>query len=96
MATDLALPDELLDVPHKDGPQSELDYRASWVQTRLKFVGAINKQARCGSRTASDFALRAFCEVANPSSVPGGDMRLRRTPPGCRKSWLRKKIRLPA
>ena len=67
MATDLALPDELLDVPHKDGPQSELDYRASWVQTRLKFVGAINKQARCGSPTASDFALRAFCEVANPS-----------------------------
>ena len=71
MATDLALPDELLDVPHKDGPQSELDYRASWVQTRLKFVGAINKQARCGSRTASDFALRAFCEVANQSRCQG-------------------------
>ena len=39
VATDLTLTDELLDVPHKDGPQSEVDYRAAWARTNLKFVG---------------------------------------------------------
>ena len=46
VATDLALPDEILDVPHKDGPQSEVDYRAAWARTHLKLIGAIDNTSR--------------------------------------------------
>ena len=46
VATDLALPDEILNVPHKDGPRSEVDYRAAWARTHLKFVGAIDNTSR--------------------------------------------------
>ena len=46
VATDLALPDEILDVPHKDGPQSEVDYRAAWARTHLKRVGAIDNTSK--------------------------------------------------
>ena len=46
VATDLALPDEILDVPHKDGPRSEVDYRAAWARTHLKRVGAIDNTSR--------------------------------------------------
>lgn len=44
--TDLALPDEILEVPHLDGPQSEIDYRAAWARTHLKFVGAVDNTSR--------------------------------------------------
>ena len=47
VATDLALPDEMLDILHgKNGPKSEVDYRASWARTRLKFIGAVDNTAR--------------------------------------------------
>ena len=46
VATDLALPDEILDIPHKDGPQAEVDYRAAWARTHLKFVGAVDNTSR--------------------------------------------------
>ena len=46
VATDLALPDEILDVPHKDGPQSAVDYRAAWARTHLKRVGAIDNTSK--------------------------------------------------
>ena len=46
VATDLALPDEILDIPHKDGPRSEVAYRAAWARTQLKFVSAIDNTSR--------------------------------------------------
>ena len=61
LATDLALPDELLDVPHKDGPQSEVDYRAAWARTNLKFVGAIDNTSR-GIWTITDVGRRIQTE----------------------------------
>ena len=42
----MALPNELLDVPHKDGPGYEVDYRAAWARTDLKSVGAIDNTSR--------------------------------------------------
>ena len=35
IATDMALPDEVLDILHKEGPQTEVDYRAAWARTHL-------------------------------------------------------------
>ena len=46
LAIDMSLPDELLDVLHKDGPQTEVDYRAAWARTHLKYIGAIDNTAR--------------------------------------------------
>ena len=46
VATDLALSDEILDIPHKDGPRSEVDYRAAWARTHLKFVSAVENTSR--------------------------------------------------
>jgi len=46
VATDMSLPDEILDVPHKDGPQTEIDYRAAWARTHLKRIGAVDNTAR--------------------------------------------------
>lgn len=46
VAADLALSDEILDIPHKDGPQSEVDYRAAWARTHLKLVGAVDNTSR--------------------------------------------------
>ena len=43
VAADLALPDEILDVLYKDGPQSQFDRVATEARSRLKFVGAIDK-----------------------------------------------------
>ena len=42
VARELALSDEILDMPHKDGPKSEVDYRASWARTHLKLMGAVD------------------------------------------------------
>ena len=46
IAIDMALPDEVLDVLHKEGPQTEVDYRAAWARTHLRMVGAIDNTAR--------------------------------------------------
>lgn len=46
IAIDLALSDEILDIPHKDGLKSEVDYRAGWARTDLKHVGAVDNTAR--------------------------------------------------
>ena len=46
VASDLELPDKILDVPHKDGPRSEVDYRAAWARTHLKYIGAINNTSK--------------------------------------------------
>ena len=46
VARDMVLPDEVLDVLHKDGPQTAVDYRAAWARTHLKMVGAIDNTSR--------------------------------------------------
>ena len=46
VATDLALPDEILDILHRDGPRSEVDYRGAWARTHLKMVGAVDNTSR--------------------------------------------------
>ena len=43
---DLALPDEISDLPHIDGPQTEVGYRLAWARTHLKWVDAIDNTAR--------------------------------------------------
>ena len=42
----LALPDEVSDIPHNDGPQTEVAYRLAWARTHLKWVDAIGNTAR--------------------------------------------------
>ena len=46
VASDLELSDEILDIQHKDGPVSEVNYRAAWARTALKRVGAIDNTSR--------------------------------------------------
>ena len=53
IAMDMALLDEVLDVLHKEGPQTEVDYRAAWARTHLRMIGAIDNTAR-GVWTISD------------------------------------------
>ena len=40
------LPDEILEIPHGDGSQSEFDYRAAWTRTYLKKMGAVDNSSR--------------------------------------------------
>ena len=46
VATDLSLPDEVLNVLHKDGPRSEVEYRAAWARTHLKMINAVDNTSR--------------------------------------------------
>ena len=46
VANALVLSDEILDLPHGDGPQTEVNYRAAWARTHLKSIGAIDNTAR--------------------------------------------------
>ncbi len=46
IAIDLALTDEILNIPHKDGLLSEVDHRAGWARTDLKHIGAIENTSR--------------------------------------------------
>jgi len=46
IAASLGLSEEILEVPHGDGPQSEVNYRSAWARTHLKFVGAIDNTSR--------------------------------------------------
>jgi restriction system protein len=40
------LSEEVLAVPHGDGPTSEVEYRLAWTRTYLKKVGAIDNSER--------------------------------------------------
>ncbi|WP_420441153.1 restriction endonuclease [Candidatus Palauibacter sp.] len=42
----LALPDEVADALHGEGPQTEVGYRLAWARTNLKWVGAVDNTAR--------------------------------------------------
>ncbi len=59
----LALPDAVLEVPHKDGPQSKVDYRAAWARTHLRLIGAVENSAR-GVWTLTDLGRHIGSESA--------------------------------
>ena len=46
IAEELRLSDSMLDIPHGDGPRSELAYRAAWARTELKNIGAVANSSR--------------------------------------------------
>lgn len=46
VADRMNLPSDILDVPHKDGPRSEVDYRAAWARTHLKMIEAVENSKR--------------------------------------------------
>ena len=61
----LALPDEVSDRLHGEGPQTEVGYRLAWARTNLKWAGAVDNTARGvwritpkGRAMRSDKALR--------------------------------------
>jgi restriction system protein len=65
VAKEMGLPDDILDVPHKDGPLSEFDYRAAWARTHLKMIDAVENSERgvwaitdIGRRIDSDRQVR--------------------------------------
>lgn len=61
VASDLKLTDAVLNIPHKNGPRSEVDYRAAWARTYLKFVGAIDNTSR-GIWTISEVGRQIYSE----------------------------------
>ena len=61
VVSDLKLTDEVLSTPHKNGPKSEVDYRAAWARTHLKFVGAIDNTTR-GVWTISEVGRKIYSE----------------------------------
>lgn len=47
IASDMELPDEILELPHKEGgTRSEVEYRCAWARTGLKKIGAIENTSR--------------------------------------------------
>ncbi len=61
---DLELSDEVLDVMHKGGSLSEVDYRAAWARTYLKYVGAVdNTQKGVWTITGVGRAIRSEEEL---------------------------------
>lgn len=46
IAASLRLSEEILEIPHGDGPRSEVNYRSAWARTHLKFIGAIDNTSR--------------------------------------------------
>lgn len=71
VAAIMNLPDEIQDIPHKDGPMSEVDYRAAWARTHLKSIGAVDNSARgvwsltdMGHRLASEDEVKGLVKEA--------------------------------
>ena len=46
VASLLRLPDDILEIPHGDGPQSEVNYRGAWARTHLRLIGAVENPSR--------------------------------------------------
>ena len=46
IASDLGLPNSILNIAHDNGPRSEVDYRAAWARTSLKRIGAVANSSR--------------------------------------------------
>lgn len=72
IANDLDIHDWILDQLHGSGPQTEVEYRAAWARTGLKYVGAIENTSRGvwtitekGRHIQSEDQIRGFVRVAN-------------------------------
>lgn len=68
VARELDLADAVLGVLHKDGPQTEVDYRAAWARTNLKWIGAIDNTSR-GIWTITDIGREISSEKQVRESV---------------------------
>lgn len=68
VARELDLADDVLGVLHKDGPQTEVDYRAAWARTNLKWIGAIDNTSR-GIWTITDIGRKISSEKQVRESV---------------------------
>ena len=69
----MELSDEILDILHKEGPQTEVEYQAAWARSILKNVGAIDNTARGvwtitdqGREIQSEEQARAMARTARP------------------------------
>ena len=65
LAVEMRLSDAVLDIPHKNGSQSEVDYRAAWARTYLKWIGAVENSSKgvwaiteAGRQIRTDEAVR--------------------------------------
>lgn len=63
LAALMELPDEVLEVPHGNESQSEVNYRAAWVRTYLKKMGAIENSGR-GVWSLTDYGRSLDPETA--------------------------------
>lgn len=68
VAHELDLADSVLGVLHGDGPQTEVDYRAAWARTNLKWIGAIDNTSR-GIWTITDIGREISSEKQVRESV---------------------------
>ena len=75
---ELGLPDAVSDIPHGNGPQTEINYRLAWARTDLKMVGAVDNVNRgIWTITRAGRTIRSEGELRNL---------FRRKPPGQSKS----------
>ena len=72
VANDLDIPDWILDRLHGNGPQTEVEYRAAWARTGLKYIEAIENTSRGiwtiterGRGIRSEDEVRELVRVAN-------------------------------
>jgi len=66
----MALPEDVLAVPHRDGPTTEVAYRLAWARTYLKKVGALDNSTRgVWSITAEGRKLTEAEVAAIPAKV---------------------------
>lgn len=61
LAQIMKLPDAILEIPHNDGPLTEVDYRAAWARTHLKLIDAVENSER-GVWTLTDVGRRISSE----------------------------------
>ena len=61
IANYMNLSEAVLDIPHGDGPQTEVDYRAAWARTHLKFIEAVDNSTR-GVWTLTDHGWQITSE----------------------------------
>ena len=61
ITTSLTLPNEVLNILHNDGPQSEVHYLAAWARTYLKYVGTIDNPSR-GIWTITEYGRKIGTE----------------------------------
>ena len=72
IANDMDIPDWILDRLHSGGPQTEVEYRAAWARTGLKYAGTIENTSRGiwtithkGRSIQSEEEIRELVRVAN-------------------------------